>query len=203
MARIQILELPEGAGDERPPFVLVVDQVPRSEQQYEALRRDIETNDIAAHVGARTVLVFEETIDIPANQVPVGPDGYPVRVHVEGEFEKFREQVEAEIRAAQRKATAALGLDRERKAAITDALGMDRLRDWDDIANAARGLRKSNDARGEAIDRVLNLPYQPEIMDAQHTEPTGYQHGYRIAIQDAKRAVGHQSEHPTQKQSRA
>lgn len=26
MSRIQILELPEGAGDDRPPFVLVVDE---------------------------------------------------------------------------------------------------------------------------------------------------------------------------------
>ncbi|MFF9118268.1 hypothetical protein ACF09Y_22160 [Streptomyces massasporeus] len=67
MARLQILELPEGGGDDRPPFVLVVDQVPRDEPAFEALRRDLEANGIVERTGARAVLVFEETIDIPAN----------------------------------------------------------------------------------------------------------------------------------------
>lgn len=32
------------------------------------------------------------------------------------------------------------------KATLLDALGMDPLRDWDDIANAARGIRRERDA---------------------------------------------------------
>jgi hypothetical protein len=66
MARLQILELPEGTNDERPPFVLVIDQIPSDESAFEALRRDL-SDDIAEEIGARAVLVFETTIDIPAN----------------------------------------------------------------------------------------------------------------------------------------
>ena len=107
MARLQILELPEGTGDDRPPFVLVVDQ-------YEPPPYPNEPSDtspfdgIAERIGARAVLVFEDTIDIPANEVPVGPDGYPVRVHVEGDFERFREQVREEIAKAQAEVADAL-----------------------------------------------------------------------------------------------
>ncbi|MGQ3551707.1 hypothetical protein [Streptomyces rochei] len=67
MARLQILELPEGSGDERPPFILVVDQMPTDETDFESLRRDLTDGNLAEKIGARAVLVFEETIDIPAN----------------------------------------------------------------------------------------------------------------------------------------
>jgi hypothetical protein len=66
MARLQILELPEGSGDDRPPFILVVDQ-------YEPPPYPADVNDpgpfdaVAEKIGARAVLVFEGTIDIPAN----------------------------------------------------------------------------------------------------------------------------------------
>lgn len=100
MARLQILELPEGTSDDRPPFVLIVDQVPTDEAGFEALRRDLADGNLADKIGARAVLVFEETIDIPANEVPVGPDGYPLRVHIEGDFDQFRDQVQDEVRKA-------------------------------------------------------------------------------------------------------
>lgn len=61
MARLQILELPAGAG-----FVLVIDQAPRDENSL-AFREDVKNNEIAAGIGARHVLVFEDTVDIPAN----------------------------------------------------------------------------------------------------------------------------------------
>ncbi|CAL9366163.1 hypothetical protein [Streptomyces sp. enrichment culture] len=67
MARLQILELPEGSNDDRPPFVLVVDQVPANGDGFEALRRDLMDDYLAARTGARAVLVFEDTIDILAN----------------------------------------------------------------------------------------------------------------------------------------
>jgi hypothetical protein len=66
MARLQILELPEGSSDDRPPFVLVVDQ-------YEPPPYPADVNDpgpfdaVAEKIGARAVLVFEDTVDIPAN----------------------------------------------------------------------------------------------------------------------------------------
>lgn len=97
MARIQILELPEGSGDDRPPFVLVVDQVD------DELAEEITQwpDDIATRIGARQILCLPGTIDIPANEVPVDPDGYPLKIRVEGDFEQFREQVQHEIRKAQ------------------------------------------------------------------------------------------------------
>jgi hypothetical protein len=63
VARLQILELPEGANDDRPPFVLVIDQVD------DDLAEDIISwpEDIATRIGARQVLCFPGTIDIPAN----------------------------------------------------------------------------------------------------------------------------------------
>jgi hypothetical protein len=40
-------------------------------------------------------------------------------------------------------------IESERKAALLDALGMDQTRDWDDILNAARGLRGQLNATRE------------------------------------------------------
>lgn len=105
MARLQILELPKGDGDERPPFILVVDE-------YEPTRyvlgigedESIPVNPfegVAERIGARQVLVFEETVDIPANDVPVDPDGYPLKIRIEPDFEQFHEQVQGEVYAAQ------------------------------------------------------------------------------------------------------
>lgn len=93
MARLQILQLPEGAGDERPPFILVIDQVSDA-ADYVHMTGNPE------RLGARAILVFAETIEIPANEVPVAPDGHPLKIRVEGDFEKFREQVEQEVRNA-------------------------------------------------------------------------------------------------------
>lgn len=97
MARIQILELPtiyrEHGGDET-PFAVVIDQV----HNIEAMAG---MDGVREQLGARAILVFEEPVEIPANEVPVGPDGYPVRLQVEGDFDKFREQVRAEIAKAQ------------------------------------------------------------------------------------------------------
>ncbi|WP_209446089.1 hypothetical protein [Streptomyces sp. MZ04] len=104
MARIQILELPEGSSDDRPPFVLVVDET--APQRYilgaDTTWRD-HWQDIADKIGARGVIVTPDTVDIPANDVPVDENGHPLflKVHIEGEFEKFRQQVQDETRKAQ------------------------------------------------------------------------------------------------------
>jgi hypothetical protein len=68
MARLQILELPEGSGDDRPPFVLVIDQcIPqRIALGADAPYRDY-WQDLAQQIGARGVIVTPETVDIPAN----------------------------------------------------------------------------------------------------------------------------------------
>lgn len=106
MARLQILELPtveRPDGTEETPFLLVVDQY---EYQRYVLGADQEApvsewDGLAEKIGARHVLVFPETVDIPANETPVDPDGYPLKIRIEGDFETFYEQVQDEIRKAQ------------------------------------------------------------------------------------------------------
>jgi hypothetical protein len=66
MARLQILELPSGMDDDRPPFVLVIDEA--TEDTIESLTPvGISTAEL---VGARTVMAFRETVHIPANGTP-------------------------------------------------------------------------------------------------------------------------------------
>ncbi|MET9140560.1 hypothetical protein [Streptomyces parvulus] len=70
MPRIQILPLPEGASDERPPFALVIDQAPGDGPLSQGFRDDLElTERLAERIGAQAVLVFEDTVEIPANDV--------------------------------------------------------------------------------------------------------------------------------------
>lgn len=106
MARLQILELPaieRPDGTEETPFVLVIDQYeyPRYTLGPDQEAPVSEWEGVAEKIGARQILVFNETIDIPANDVPVDPDGYPLKIRVEGDFEQFREQVQDEIAKAQ------------------------------------------------------------------------------------------------------
>ncbi|MEU2403418.1 hypothetical protein ABZ609_03695 [Streptomyces rubiginosohelvolus] len=85
MARLQILELPEGAGDERPPFVLVIDQVAYDNPVYERFVEDSElAAGLANRVGARSVLVFEDTIDIPANDTSAHAQPPAAVLHFDG-----------------------------------------------------------------------------------------------------------------------
>jgi hypothetical protein len=99
MARIQILELPtEHHGDDMiTPFAVVIDQLPVDAEG----RISDDYNGLADKLGARAVLAFEDTVEIPANEVPVDPDGYPLKFRVEGDFEQFRAQVQEEIGKAQ------------------------------------------------------------------------------------------------------
>ncbi|WUH94541.1 hypothetical protein OG900_33295 [Streptomyces sp. NBC_00433] len=71
MARLRILELPEGASDERPPFAIVIDEIGEgAEADY--LRGDLAETDVAAdRIGARCILGFTGTIDIPEADHPV------------------------------------------------------------------------------------------------------------------------------------
>lgn len=110
MARLQILELPEGSDDDRPPFLLVFDQVSYDAPSSREFWLEGWAN-IKDEIGANAVLVFEETIEIPANDVRIGPDVYPIKLRIEPDFETFREQVQDEIRRAQTELREALRRD--------------------------------------------------------------------------------------------
>lgn len=88
MARIQILELPEGAGDERPPFVLIIDEYEPPPYQDEPATSPFDR--VAAQLGARTILAFEETVDIPANVSARPPDPTGDSLDAEATITRFR-----------------------------------------------------------------------------------------------------------------
>ncbi|RPK74469.1 hypothetical protein [Streptomyces sp. ADI95-17] len=99
MPRLQILELPESADDERPQFVLVVDQCLPQRIALGMDQSPVQSywHMLADEIGARGVIVTAETVEIPANEVPVGPDGYSVRLRFEADLDGFRDQVAAAI----------------------------------------------------------------------------------------------------------
>ncbi|MFJ9979686.1 hypothetical protein [Streptomyces cyaneofuscatus] len=69
MPRLQVLQLPEGTGEDSPPFVLVIDQIPVGSPLHMRAAGDRDLScSMAARTGARTTLLFQDTIDIPANQ---------------------------------------------------------------------------------------------------------------------------------------
>lgn len=173
MARIQILELPEGAGGDRAPFVLVVDETsyPTAEAHHAA---ETWWRQFAGDIGAGGCLVTDDTLDIPANDTSAYLDA-DFRTSVESWTTGTNETIARLIdaingktkrhsanegqRLADERTDIARDADRlaNHKAALTDALSMDRLRDWDDVRNAARGLRKERDALAEAAQRVRDL----------------------------------------------
>ncbi|MFE9432332.1 hypothetical protein ACFYNA_15240 [Streptomyces sp. NPDC006640] len=118
MARLQILELPEGANDERAPFVLVIDEA-TTDPEGQLVLASSDFEGTCQRIGARAVLVFEETIEIPANDTSAylsseGGDGTTVgsvHVRVEPDFEQFHERVQDEIRKAQGELVRALNRD--------------------------------------------------------------------------------------------
>jgi hypothetical protein len=156
MARLQILELPEGTGDDRPPFVLVIDQVD------DELAEDIARwpDDIAKRIGARQVLCFPGTIDIPANDTTAYlRDGSEASAQLD-DYE-VRTSIAADVRKANGHEDAGEtdwhGILMGRRRQLTKALGISPLNDWDGILEAAEQLQCSRDGMRDAIQSVRNL----------------------------------------------
>lgn len=103
MARIQILELPtEHHGDDTTtPFLLILDQV----DDVGSIRKSMDGAKELS--GARGILAFEETIEIPGNYVSID-DGHTVHLKVEPDLSAFAPAVEAAIADAQRRLGEAL-----------------------------------------------------------------------------------------------
>lgn len=216
MARLQILELPEGAGDDRPPFVLVVDQ-------YQPLRyvRGMDQGEpevvnefegVAEKIGASTVLVFAETVEILTPKTPTAPSGDaayagegPNCADVPGcdggccEPRNIERELKATSKVIERLAAerdeargwARHGYEIGQKHCSWSDHGVAPAwltEGWPPHIDSCEHLKHAAEY-DEALTRVRNLPEQPEIMDSQHEQPQGYLHGYRIAIRDAKRAA--------------
>ncbi|MFD4547283.1 hypothetical protein [Streptomyces sp. NPDC058466] len=132
MARLQILELPtEHHGDDMvTPWILVIDQLPTDGGEAAAIRRDLASGDIPQLIGARAVLCFEETIEIPAN----GPT--PGDEEIEVSDADFTEMASAVHRA--------LGIDMTQVGVKPDIAG------W--LLTACRELENSEVARARLRD---------------------------------------------------
>ncbi|MER6183015.1 hypothetical protein [Streptomyces sp. NPDC001652] len=161
MARLQILELPEGSDDDRPPFVLVIDQAPADLAGFDALRRDLgDHEDFLKRTGARAVLVFEETIDIPANDTTAYlRDSLPPDAHYEtvigGRPVEWTHVSEGQ-RLADERTGIARDMDRlaHRREELADALGLSPNLNWDDIRDTAVGIRKQRDAQEDELEQL-------------------------------------------------
>ena len=199
MTRLQILELPEGPDDHRPPFVLVVDEY--APRRYvlgvgQAGQPRSEFDGVAEAIGARAVLTFVEQVEIPSNEIAAefhegvresvaelyesassalsssvmpriedverklsesetlghtllqrAERAEAVTAHTRGLMERRTRTLSERAERAEEKLTALAKQDTERMDAITDALGFDRLRDWDEIVSAIKRQRRM-DAEG-------------------------------------------------------
>ncbi|MDX3455055.1 hypothetical protein PV396_24460 [Streptomyces sp. ME02-8801-2C] len=93
MARIQILELPtvcRANGDDETPFVVVIDQL-GDDEASERFHQDIGDGNLAEAIGARQVLAFQDTMDIPANDTSAYVTGTTgdVRLEFQADYPKF------------------------------------------------------------------------------------------------------------------
>jgi hypothetical protein len=77
MARLQILELPAGPDDDRPPFILVIDEA--SDEVAASLNAPDGTlrEGLAEEIRSQGVLIFRETVEIPANDTTAYRDASP------------------------------------------------------------------------------------------------------------------------------
>ncbi|MET8818467.1 hypothetical protein [Streptomyces rochei] len=116
MPRIQILPLPEGVSDERPPFAVVIDQADHETLHSLAygVRYDSDHGErpirdaLKDDLGARALLVFADTIEIPANDVSAYATPTMV-VRVEGDADSGSADLADQIRRGIEDAQAAYG----------------------------------------------------------------------------------------------
>ena len=133
MARLQILQLPAGADDDRPPFVLVIDEAatgPDGELLIKASDFVVAREDI----GACDVFLFEETVAIPANE--------PLPLLVKGDAQTA-ELINAHERT---------------RLALWDALLLSRDTTWHQLVEAAGEQRRSAARLAREFDAVTANP---------------------------------------------
>jgi hypothetical protein len=168
VARLQILELPEGTGDDRPPFVLVIDEV--AEEESERVIDSREAMDgMAKKMGARAVAVFHGmTVTIPANEsVSPPPADAAERVG------------EAEIMQAHERS----------RLALCDALLLSRDTTWRQLVEQAAERQRTMARLFRQLDRVRELPEYPDLMDSRQEHPAVWKHGYQCGVLAAKTAA--------------
>ncbi|MEH0657761.1 hypothetical protein QA860_08440 [Streptomyces stelliscabiei] len=159
MARLQILELPEGTGDDRPPFALIIDQC---EGLPLEMAHQVESHwrQVGDQIGARGTLVFAETVEIPASEPPPP----------------------AEAEHPERAGTTQLVYAHERtRLDLCAALLLSGDTTW-------RQLVRQVSEQQKTVARILNLPEQPQAVSADR-DMADYLQGYGVGVRAAKRAA--------------
>ncbi|WP_050507767.1 MULTISPECIES: hypothetical protein [Streptomyces] len=187
MARIQILELPtiyRENGTDETPFVLVIDQfepqryilgpehdgMPQLVDQFAA---------VAQKVGARTTLVFEETVEIPANDLTA--HGEPPESDV-ASLRAERDEARMWARHGYEIGQRHCGWTDHGVAPAWLTEGWPtRFEDCEHLTHAS--------ALDEALSRVRSMPTEPEVMNAQQEHPDVWLHGYKYGVLAAKSAI--------------
>jgi hypothetical protein len=210
MARLQILELPEGSGDDRPPFVLVVDEWDIDSLDTHAMLTAY-WDSFGEKIGARGVLFADRTIDIPANDTTAYLSEAAQQVKPADGDERVR-QVEAKLKAAfdvaaqfeaqrdEARQWARHGYEIGQKhCGWTDhGVAPDWLtQGWPPHIDSCEHLKQMAEF-DEALTRVRNAPTRPEAMNAQQGHPDIWLHGYECGVLAAKAAARPRNE-PTVK----
>jgi hypothetical protein len=166
VARLQILELPEGSGDDRPPFILVIDEI--TEDESERIIGSKEAIDgMARKAGARAVAVVHGmTVEIPANDaVPVPQD-------------------------PEQAGTTQLVYAHERtRLDLCAALLVSGDTTWRQLVEQAAERQRTVARLFRQLDRVRELPDYPDIMDSRQEHPAVWKHGYQCGVLAAKSAA--------------
>lgn len=170
MARLQILPLPEGAGDDRPPFVLVIDEAATG-PDGELLIKAADYIEAREHIGACDVFIFEETVEIPANEPP------PLPKVDDAERAGITQVVYAHERTR---------LD------LCGALLVSGDTTWRKLIEQATERQRELAHFYRARDRVRDLPERPKTVAVNPEEPYAYMDGYAAGIRAAKQAVEHE-----------
>lgn len=129
MARLRIVELPmiHHGDDSETPFGVILDQVA---EDSTILRGADQADRAFRGWGARGVVITQDTVDLADDQPAPDAELYSLGGHLLRELPRREVNSEAEQ-----------GTDTDRMDALTEALGIDRLRDWDEIVRAARIVR--------------------------------------------------------------
>jgi hypothetical protein len=168
---LQILGLPEGTGDDRPPFVLVVDQH-QPLRYIQGIGEEPQVVDefagIAEQIGARAVLVFAEPVDIPGSEAPPAPDDCPEERAGTTEIVHAHERTRLDLCAA---------------------LLVSGDTTWRKLVETVTERQRELAGLYRQLDRVRELPDYPDLMDSRQEHPAVWKHGYQCGVLAAKTAA--------------
>ena len=181
MARLQILALPAGPDDGRPPFMFVLDQISGDESDQIIEAQD-DFNGVAKAAGACAVVAFHGmTIDLPAN------DTTAYRAPSSKEPETFDPELAALVLDT-------LGIEMTPGGVSCDEVLYRACRELQKSEATRRHLNRERDGLKARLQQVQEGPTTPDVMNAQQERPDVWVHGYKCGVLAARSAARPRSE---------